>query len=319
MRGQREFISRDVTICGINHQKCSVWSDLIQFINEFRLVVLISNAPKVIDTSSNHDDGLRTVFYRLNFGGGHLEPFSLWNFLVREQREARLDFRDRFSPLTLAWSPVLGDIIGGLRAGKHGTFNQSKAGWGSANVFGPKFQQEVSPRLIEDKGGSECYPTKVDPRPLVGFRGVQLTLHNAKLLAEYDGTKQSADGNHGGQNNHPSVASLYAIDKRLFGYGWLLLSAVGMLAGVFLLHIWDDARRTSFDWFNRSGFSRIGPRWRLVLGAILIGVAVISAWQGVGLICATTSGPASVPCCGSYQIPPSVAQCATFSELRWQS
>jgi hypothetical protein len=87
-----------------------------------------------------------------------------------------------------------------------------------------------------------------------------------KLVSKYDGAYSASERNDRRQKNHPAIAASYPINKRSFGYGWLVVAFAATYAGFFLLMT-----------FN-------GGRFRLAIGSFPLLIAIASVWQGIGQI-----------------------------------
>jgi hypothetical protein len=156
-------------------------------------------------------------------------------------------------------------------------------GWQVANVVNHKSNSEGDAIRLGAIGLTSDPNVSVDPRSLFVPHFVQLTAHDIKLAAEYRRTNESAYRNDGSQAYHPAIASIYSINKRLFGYSSLAVF-VATYCGIFLLFSFDLGSRTSIRWFNRSILSRSSPRTRIAAGGLFIVVAAFCAHQAISLI-----------------------------------
>jgi hypothetical protein len=110
-----------------------------------------------------------------------------------------------------------------------------------------------------------------DPRSSVSSGVIKAALHYRKLLPKDRCTDDSTACYYSGEEDHPSVASIDPIYKRLIGYGCLILVFVSCWLGMIFLMTHDRWRR-------------FGSRPSLLLGMTFIIFSVFLAWQGVALI-----------------------------------
>ena len=101
---------------------------------------------------------------------------------------------------------------------------------------------------------------------------IQLALHDAQLPSKYDGADDAAGRNYSSQADHPAVATIDPIYKRLIGYGCLALVFLCTWLGMMLLIRYD---RRQFGLNRRSS---------ILLAAILMTAAFAFAGQRIALI-----------------------------------
>ena len=106
-------------------------------------------------------------------------------------------------------------------------------------IFQIKDQLDIDALVISNDWPRDTYAGSKNPWPLIGFHSVQLSLHDGQLFTENYRTDYSATGDYRGQRDHPSVASIYSVNKSLIGYFCLALVFLGTYFGLFFLLRYD--------------------------------------------------------------------------------
>ena len=110
-----------------------------------------------------------------------------------------------------------------------------------------------------------------NPRTPLHFHFIQLSLHHGQLPAENYGTDDAGRSDYGSQNDHPPIASINSIYKRLIGYGCLGSVFVFCYFGMLFLICHDR-------------WPRLNNRISLTLGVMFFLISIAFAGQGIALV-----------------------------------
>jgi hypothetical protein len=100
---------------------------------------------------------------------------------------------------------------------------------------------------------------------------IELALHDRQLPAENHGADYAGGSYNAGQEDHPSVAAINAIYKRLGGYACILFVFIFCIIGMMFLMAHDR-------------WSRLSSRASLLIGSIFMAASVALAGKGIALI-----------------------------------
>jgi hypothetical protein len=178
------------------------------------------------------------------------------------------------SPGSIDKTRIIGLEREGMEADEIGTFGtgrDSQNGRGFAEIVKPERDGGTGldwGRAISIKPATENV-SAVCGEGLLHF--IELALHDRQLPAENPGADYAGGSYNAGQEDHPSVAPINAIYKRLGGYACILFVFIFCIIGMMFLMAHDR-------------WSRLSSRASLLIGAIFMTVSAALAGQGIALI-----------------------------------